>query len=98
MSGAHGDVARGDETIRLYQRSLESAEGVAAMVDERLQSGVSEEELTSRLYEQHMKDGLGLYPKEMMMAVINLIKKKIQIQAVVVSAWPKSPIKPGVRR
>ncbi len=76
LGGAHGDVVRGDEAGRLCQRSLESAERVAAMVDELLQSGVSEEELTSRLYDQYIQDGLGLYPKEMMMAVMNLIIKR----------------------
>lgn len=76
LGGAHGDVVTGDEVGRLYQRSLESAERVAAMVDEMLQSGVSEEDLTSRLYNQYIQDGLSLYPKEMMMAVMNLIIKR----------------------
>ena len=74
--GAHGDVVRGDEVDRLYQVSLDSAERVTAMVNAMLPSGVSEEELTSRLYDRYMQDGLGLHPKKVMMAVMNLIIKR----------------------
>ncbi|MEQ8200020.1 MAG: MBL fold metallo-hydrolase [Syntrophomonadaceae bacterium] len=76
LGGAHGDVARDDEVGKLYQRSLDSAEKVAGWVVEQLQSGLSEDELTSRLYEQYIKDGLSYYPEEMMVAVMNLIIKR----------------------
>lgn len=78
LGGAHGDVARGDEVGRLYQMSLDSAQQVAATVEESLQMGVSEEELTARLHEQYIQDGLSLYPKEMMMAVMKLIIRRSQ--------------------
>lgn len=76
LGGAHGNLAVGEEVSRLYEQSLTSAEFVSSWVLEQLQAGISEDDLTSILYDKYMKDGLSYYPKEMMMAVMNLIIKR----------------------
>ncbi len=76
LGGAHGELAVGEQVSQLYENSLASAEYVASWVMEQLQAGMSEDDLTSILYDKYMKDGLSYYPKEMMMAVMNLIIKR----------------------
>ncbi len=76
LGGAHGGLAVGDKVAQLYEQSLASAEDVCTWIMEQLQAGMSEDDLTSMLYDTYMKDGLSYYPKEMMMAVMNLIIKR----------------------
>jgi glyoxylase-like metal-dependent hydrolase (beta-lactamase superfamily II) len=76
----HGPVVQGEDTGDYYQRALDESQRLFEYVREQLQQGVSETDLARDLFKRYIKDGLALYPADLMMESMYLRIKCVKAE------------------
>lgn len=79
LAVGHGETVMGNDRVKDYlQRGLQSAEEAFKQIEDKIRSGVNEEELARNLYDTYMIDGLADYPAPIMIATMGQLIKNVK--------------------
>jgi glyoxylase-like metal-dependent hydrolase (beta-lactamase superfamily II) len=76
----HGPVAQGEDADNYYLRALEESQWLFEYVREQLLRGVDETDLARDLFQRYIKDGLTLYPADLMLESVYLRIKCVKAE------------------
>ncbi len=75
---AHGDIIAGEEVPEYYRASLSAASSCFELIRDQLAGGKDEKLLAAELYERFIKDGILLYPADMMTGAMTLLIESVK--------------------